>query len=218
MQQSQEYHGTQEVRRRLFRRLRGQIEERAFCAKPLFMSGLQAVAEAAVSLRGVELARLVAGKAYQVDEWGDLQLGSREQYAKPALEAVLASAQQASSICAARQTRIHIKIPAGRRTVLCMQSNTLDGTPGPGCETPEDPSLIVPARRLQAKLWGVHACQAVEDRCRAVSAAAEECAGSLRGEAELRDRTGADLGGGRRPMSAVRAEKLERARRARMRL
>ena len=56
--------------------------------------------------------------------------------------------------------------------------------------------------------------QAVEETCREVSAAAAECAGSLRRSSELRDRTGADLNGGRRPMSAVRAEKLERARRA----
>ena len=88
----------QEVRRRLFRRLRGRIEARAFCAKPLFIGGLQAVAAAAVKLRGVELAKLVPGKACQVDEWGDLQLASREQYAKPALEAILASALQASSV------------------------------------------------------------------------------------------------------------------------
>lgn len=34
------------------------------------------------------------GKAAEVDEWGDLQLSHREQYAKPALDAILSGAQQ----------------------------------------------------------------------------------------------------------------------------
>jgi hypothetical protein len=59
----------------------------------------------------------------------------------------------------------------------------------------------------------MHACvQAVEGTCKTVSTAAAECAGSLRGEAELRDRTGVDLAGSRRPMCAIRAEKEERTR------
>ena len=49
-----------------------------------------------------------------------------------------------------------------------------------------------------------------------MSAAAQECAGSLRSPAELLDTSGVDLGilqgVAVRPMSAVRAEKLERAR------
>ena len=49
-----------------------------------------------------------------------------------------------------------------------------------------------------------------------MSAAAQECAGSLRSPAELADTSGVDLGPVQgvavRPMSAVRAEKLERAR------
>ena len=58
--------------------------------------------------------------------------------------------------------------------------------------------------------------QVVVRTCQEVSAAARECAGSLRSPAELLDTTGVNLGSVQgvaiRPMSAVRAEKLERAR------
>jgi hypothetical protein len=91
----------QAVRRRLFSRLRQQVAGRAFCAKPALLGGLQRVAEAAQKLGGVQLVRLEPGKAYQADEWGDLQLGSREQVAKPGLEAILAGAQQARAAAAA---------------------------------------------------------------------------------------------------------------------
>ena len=45
-------------------------------------------------MQGVQLVALEgAERTYEVDEWADLQLGAREQYAKPALDAIFTGAQ-----------------------------------------------------------------------------------------------------------------------------
>ena len=47
-----------------------------------------------LGMQGVQLVAMGgAGRTYEVDEWADLQLGAREQYAKPALDAILTGAQ-----------------------------------------------------------------------------------------------------------------------------
>jgi len=64
----------QEVRRRLFARVRSAVAARALVAKPAFQAALLGVGAAAAQLRGVRLAALPApGRLYELGEWGDLQ-------------------------------------------------------------------------------------------------------------------------------------------------
>ena len=57
-------------------------------------------------LQGVQLVTLGgAGRTYEVDEWADLQLGAREQYAKPALDAILTDAQHVHAPLSCTWTR-----------------------------------------------------------------------------------------------------------------
>ena len=87
------------VRKTLFNRVRQRIEERLFLAKPTFCSHLIDIHSHAADIAAVKMAYCNPNHLYQLEEYADLQLATREQKAKPALEAIAEKIQQVGGLC-----------------------------------------------------------------------------------------------------------------------
>ena len=87
------------VRKTLFNRVRQRIEERLFLAKPTFCSHLIDIHSHAADIAAVKMSYCNPNHLYQLEEYADLQLATREQKAKPALEAIAEKIQQVGGLC-----------------------------------------------------------------------------------------------------------------------
>lgn len=75
-------------------RIRAQITERLFLAKSTFCPHLMEICSYVNELSSVSMAWANPNHLYQLDEYADLQVVTREQKAKPALETVVEKVQQ----------------------------------------------------------------------------------------------------------------------------
>lgn len=75
-------------------RIRAQITEKLFWAKPTFCPYLMEICSYVNELSIVSMAWANPNHLYQLDEYADLQVVTREQKAKPALENVVEKVQQ----------------------------------------------------------------------------------------------------------------------------
>lgn len=87
------------VRQKNFNRVRRVIEENLFHAKPTFLPHLQAIAGATDKLRSVNFMYANPNHLYSLQEFADLQMVTREQKARPALEGIVDEVQKVGGAC-----------------------------------------------------------------------------------------------------------------------
>ncbi|KAK9828903.1 hypothetical protein WJX72_002692 [[Myrmecia] bisecta] len=98
------------VRRKMFQRVRSAISDRLFLAKPTFCASLCTIYAHVSEVAGVKMSYTNPSHLYQLEEFADLQVATREQKAKPALEAIVEKIQQVvEKVCkeAQKQARIY---------------------------------------------------------------------------------------------------------------
>eukprot|EP00878_Enallax_costatus_P031474 GHUV01034420.1.p1 GENE.GHUV01034420.1~~GHUV01034420.1.p1 ORF type:complete len:647 (+),score=200.09 GHUV01034420.1:874-2814(+) len=83
------------VRRKNFKRIRSVVEKKLFAARPTFASVLREIQLAVSELRSVNLAWANPNHMYTLQEYGELQVATREQKAKPALDSIVDKIQKA---------------------------------------------------------------------------------------------------------------------------
>lgn len=93
------FHNQQGVRRKNFQRVRSVIEGRLFLAKPTFAPHLRELWSYVADLRHVHFAWANPNHMYILSEYAELQVATREQKAKPALEAVVDKIQKVRACC-----------------------------------------------------------------------------------------------------------------------
>ncbi len=86
----------QEVRRKLFARVRHSVCSKLFLAKPTFCQHLVEINQFVSDISQVKMSYCNSNHLYQLEEYSDLQVVTREQKAKPALESTSEKVQQAS--------------------------------------------------------------------------------------------------------------------------
>lgn len=84
----------QGVRQKNFNRIRKQIEDNLFLAKPTFCPHLKEIFTYAAELRHVSFTTSNANHLYQLQEYADLQMTTREHKARPALESIVEKMQK----------------------------------------------------------------------------------------------------------------------------
>lgn len=84
----------QEVRQRLFRKVRESIEARLFLAKPPFCAALRQLAALVADMSRVRCLAASPGHLYMLEEYADQQVALREQTTKPGLEGLVEKMQQ----------------------------------------------------------------------------------------------------------------------------
>lgn len=86
----------QEVRRKLFARVRHSVCSKLFLAKPTFCQHLVEINQFVSDISQVKMSYCNSNHLYQLEEYSDLQVVTREQKAKPALESTSEKVQQVS--------------------------------------------------------------------------------------------------------------------------
>lgn len=84
----------QEVRRKLFARVRHSVCSKLFLAKPTFCQHLVEINQFVSDISQVKMSYCNSSHLYQLEEYSDLQVVTREQKAKPALESTSEKVQQ----------------------------------------------------------------------------------------------------------------------------
>ena len=87
----------QEVRRKLFARVRHSVCSKLFLAKPTFCQHLVEINHFVSDISQVKMSYCNSNHLYQLEEYSDLQVVTREQKAKPALESTSEKVQQVSA-------------------------------------------------------------------------------------------------------------------------
>jgi hypothetical protein len=88
----------QGVRRKNFRRIRDQLSQRLFLAKPTFVGHLLQARDIVSELMEVQLAASSVAHLVSLPEFTDLQAATREQKAKPALENIVERLQKVRAV------------------------------------------------------------------------------------------------------------------------
>ena len=91
----------QEVRRKLFARVRHSVCSKLFLAKPTFCQHLVEINHFVSDISQVKMSYCNSNHLYQLEEYSDLQVVTREQKAKPALESTSEKVQQVISLVTA---------------------------------------------------------------------------------------------------------------------
>ena len=84
----------QEVRRKLFARVRNSVCSKLFLAKPTFCRHLVEINQFVSDISQIKMSYCNSSHLYQLEEYSDLQVVTREQKAKPALESTSEKVQQ----------------------------------------------------------------------------------------------------------------------------
>lgn len=84
----------QEVRRKLFARVRNSVCSKLFLAKPTFCQHLVEINQFVSDISQIKMSYCNSSHLYQLEEYSDLQVVTREQKAKPALESTSEKVQQ----------------------------------------------------------------------------------------------------------------------------
>lgn len=87
----------QEVRRKLFARVRHSVCSKLFLAKPTFCQHLVEINQFVSDIGQVKMSYCNSSHLYQLEEYSDLQVVTREQKAKPAIESTSEKVQQVSA-------------------------------------------------------------------------------------------------------------------------
>ena len=93
------FSAVQEVRQRLFRKVRESIEARLFLAKPPFCAALRQLAALVADMSRIRCLAASPGHLYILEEYADQQVALREQTTKPGLEGVVEKMQQVRMTC-----------------------------------------------------------------------------------------------------------------------
>ena len=88
----------QEVRRKLFARVRQNVASKLLLAKPTFCQHLIEINHFVSEISQVKMSYCNASHLYQLEEYSDLQVVTREQKAKPVLESTSEKVQQVSML------------------------------------------------------------------------------------------------------------------------
>jgi dynein heavy chain, axonemal len=88
----------QGVRRTNFNRIKQRIEDSLFLAKPTFCGHLRELAACVSEIQQIQFVWANPNHLYQLQEFTELQVVTREQKAKPALEAIVEKMQKASPV------------------------------------------------------------------------------------------------------------------------
>ena len=86
----------QEVRRKLFARVRQSVASKLLLAKPTFCQHLIEINHFVSEISQVKMSYCNSSHLYQLEEYSDLQVVTREQKAKPVLESTSEKVQQVS--------------------------------------------------------------------------------------------------------------------------
>ena len=84
------------MRRKLFARVRHSVCSKLFLAKPTFCQHLVEINQFVSDISQVKMSYCNSNHLYQLEEYSDLQVVTREQKAKPALESTSEKVQQVS--------------------------------------------------------------------------------------------------------------------------
>lgn len=96
----------QEVRQRLFKKVRESIEARLFLAKPPFCAALRQLAALVADMSRVRSLAASPGHLYVLEEYADQQVALREQTTKPGLEGLVEKMQQVSLLRFSQTNRL----------------------------------------------------------------------------------------------------------------
>lgn len=89
----------QEVRRKLFQHVRQSVGSKLLLAKPTFCQHLIEINHHVSEISQVKMSYCNSSHLYQLEEYSDLQVVTREQKAKPILESTSEKVQQVSTVC-----------------------------------------------------------------------------------------------------------------------
>lgn len=87
------------MRRKLFARVRHSVCSKLFLAKPTFCQHLVEINQFVSDISQVKMSYCNSNHLYQLEEYSDLQVVTREQKAKPALESTSEKVQQVRFDC-----------------------------------------------------------------------------------------------------------------------
>ena len=201
----------QEVRRKLFARVRHSVCSKLFLAKPTFCQHLVEINQFVSDISQVKMSYCNSSHLYQLEEYSDLQVVTREQKAKPAIESTSEKVQQVilpsesmSSILRSGNSVTQLHCAHVPRKPICL------------CKTSAS-TLHLPDVRHQSMPNLPVTLQIVERVCKEAQKQARIYQESIRDMAELEDTTGVELFQGRdsgkaRSMMAIKAEKIQRAK------